>query len=148
MTNLCEWFCSTHIASQLGSDWWVKKVIIKFVWVQMTNFSDSSLSTQTLSLWNSGFWVILVTLSSRWLRTGHIALKRRQFDVDIMSIRRKENTDKLKRHFDVLFQCNFDGQKIDVVSTYFVGITSMREISTSFDLISVDGKSMLFRFIF
>ena len=36
-----------------------------------------------------------------------------------MSLGRKENMDNFPCYFDVLFRCNFDGQKIDLVSTYF-----------------------------
>ena len=43
----------------------------------------------------------------------------RGFDVDITSIRRRLNFDEFLRHFRVLFRCNFDGRKMDVVSTYF-----------------------------
>ena len=32
----------------------------------------------------------------------------------------KKNIDKSPRHFDVLFRCNIDGRKIDVVSMYIV----------------------------
>ena len=46
-------------------------------------------------------------------------LIRRGFDVDITSIRRRPNFDEFPRHFHVLFRCDFDGRKINVVSTYF-----------------------------
>ena len=120
MTNLCESVCSTRIANQLGSDSWVKELVIKFVWVQMTNFRGTFLSTHTLSLWNSDLWVILLDLQPRWLRNRHITSNRRRFDIDITSMHRKKNIDKFPPHFDVLSRCNFNGRKIDVVSPYFL----------------------------
>ena len=68
--SLCESFCSTHIASQLDSDLWVKELEIKFVWVQMTYFRESLLSTHTLSLWNSYLRVILVKMTTH--HTHHV----------------------------------------------------------------------------
>ena len=50
----------------------------------------------------------------------HITSNRRGFDVDITSIHRRPNFDKFPRYFCKLFQCNFDGRKIHVVSTYFL----------------------------
>ena len=50
---------------------------------------------------------------------GHTTSNPRRFDVDITSIRRRLNFDEFPRHFRVLFPCNFDGRKIQVVSTYF-----------------------------
>ena len=49
----------------------------------------------------------------------HTTSNPRRFDVDITSIRRRLNFDEFLRHFRVLFRCNFDGRKMDVVSTYF-----------------------------
>ena len=42
-----------------------------------------------------------------------------QFDIDIISICQRENIDKCLHHFDVIFHCDFIGQKISVVLTYF-----------------------------
>ena len=71
-----------------------------------------------LSLLNSDLWFILVNFYWRWLL--HAMPNRRGFDVDITSIYKKENINKFPHHFDVVFRCNFDGWKIDVVSTYFL----------------------------
>ena len=82
----------------------------------------------------------------------------------------KKHIDKLPHHFDILFWCNFDGRKIDVIwrtlfdvismcqkSTSFwhtlFNVTSMIKIATSFrcnffELISIDENSTLFRCIF
>ena len=92
----------------------------------------------------------LVKVTMQW--THHVELTS-IYDVDITSIGRKENIDKFLRHFDVLFQCSFDGRKIDVVSTYFVWRNfdeqNLDVVSISFsDMISMDEKSTLFRCIF
>ena len=42
------------------------------------------------------------------------------FDGDITSIRWRENIDKFPLNFDILFWCNFNGRKIDVILTYFI----------------------------
>ena len=121
----------------------------------MTNFNESYLSTHALNLWNSDFWVILVNFWSRWLRTGHTTSNRRRFNVHITSICWKENMDKLPRHFDVLFRCNFDGRKIDVVSTYSlrcnfderkIDVVSMYFVRRNFDERNIDVVSMFFFF--
>ena len=116
MTNLCESVCSTRIANQLGSDSWVKELVIKFVWVQMTNFSGTFLSTHTLSLWNSNLWVILLDLQPRWLRNGHTTSNRRRFNIDITSMHREKKK-----------SINFH-----LISTYFFDVFSMGEKSTLF----------------
>ena len=59
-----------------------------------------------------------------------------RFDVSITLIRRRENVDKFPHQFDILFQCNFDERKIDVVSTYFV--------QRNFDKRNMDVVSMYF----
>ena len=56
----------------------------------------------------------------------------RRFDVNIMSIHRKENIDKFPRHSDVLFRFNIDGQKPGVTSTYFLRQNFNGEKSTLF----------------
>ena len=45
---------------------------------------------------------------------------RLRFDASITSIGRRENINKFPCHFDVLFRCYFDWQKIHFVSTYLV----------------------------
>ena len=49
---------------------------------------------------------------------GHTTLN--WFDGDITSIRWRENIDKFPLNFEILFWCNFDGRKIDVILTYFI----------------------------
>ena len=82
--NLCESFCSTHIASQLDSDSRVKELVIKFVWVQMTNFSESFLSTYTLCLSSSDLWVL-----STFSQGDYAMDKPRRINIDSMSILRR-----------------------------------------------------------
>ena len=50
---------------------------------------------------------------------GHTMSNQHQFDIDIISICQRENIDKCPHHFDVIFHCDFIGQKISVVLTYF-----------------------------
>ena len=69
------------------------------------------------------------------------------------SIRRRPSFNKFLRHFHVLFQYNFDGQKTHVVSQTFVGIISLVEKSTLlprtfFDVISLVEKSSLLTLTF
>ena len=106
-----------------------------------------------MSLQNSGVWVILVNLESRWLRTEHTTTNRCQFDVGITSIRRREDMDNFSHHFDVLFQCNFDEQKFDVVLTYFllsnfderkIDVVSTCFVQGNFDEQNIDVVSMYF----
>ena len=61
------------------------------------------------------FWVNTGTYSPN----GHTTSNPRRFDMDITSIRRRQNFHEFPRHFRVLFRCDFDGRKIHVVSTYF-----------------------------
>ena len=49
----------------------------------------------------------------------HTTSNRRQFDINITSIRRRPKFDEFSRHFHVLFWCNFADWKIRLVSTYF-----------------------------
>ena len=51
---------------------------------------------------------------------GHTTSNPRRFDVNITSICRRQNFDEFPRHFRVLFRCDFAGQKILVVSAYFL----------------------------
>ena len=63
---------------------------------------------------------------------GHSTSNQRQFNANVTSICQKNNTDKFPCHFDILFQYNFGGWKIDMVSNYFI------------DAISINGKSVQF----
>ena len=68
-------------------------------------------------------------------------------------VRRRPSFNKFLRHFHVLFQYNFDGQKTHVVSQTFVGIISLVEKSTLlprtfFDVMSLVEKSTLLTLTF
>ena len=89
-----------------------------------------------------------------------------RFNVEITSICQRPKFDEFPRHFCILFRCNFDGHKINVVPTYFFrwnfagrkihvisrtffDVNSMVKNSTLFsriffDLISMTEKSTLF----
>ena len=104
------------------------------------------------------------------LPNGHATSNPCRIDIDITSIRQTPNFDKFPCHFSVLFQCNFDGRKIHVVSMHlfqsnfagrkieifphsFIGVFSHVEKSTLFphtffDLILMAEKSTLFPCIF
>ena len=58
------------------------------------------------------------------IHNARTTLNRRQFDVDITSICRKEKIDQCPHHFNVLFRRNFDERKIDVFFT-----KNVRELS-------------------
>lgn len=77
----------------------------------------------------------------------------RRIDVDSMPIRQKENIDKFPRHSDTLFQYNFDGQKIDVTSTYLlqcnfderkIDVVSIYFVRRNFDEQNISVVSMYF----
>ena len=51
---------------------------------------------------------------------GHTTSNRHLFDGDITLIRQRENIDEFPGHFDLLFRCNFDEQKTDVVGCFDV----------------------------
>ena len=148
VTNLCESFSCTHIASQLGSDWWVKELIIKFVWVQMTilvsNFSqitpwvcETQICESSQSTFNQGDYQTDTP---------------RRIDGDLMSILRRCIEKKISINFQVISTYFFDvismGEKSMVFRRTLLDVISMRETSTSFrwtifDLISMDEKSTL-----
>ena len=75
---------------------------------------------------------------------GHTTSTPHRFDVDITSIRQRPNFDEFLCHFRVLFQCNFDGRKIHVVSTYFLRGNfdgwNMHVVFTYFFLGNFDGQ--------
>lgn len=80
----------------------------------------------------------------------------RWINVDSMSILRRyveKNIDEFSRRFDVFFLCNFDGQKIHAVSTYFIrhniderkiDVVSMYFLQCNFDGKKIDVISMYF----
>ena len=118
----------------------------------MINFSESSLSTRTLSLWDSNLWVILVNFS----QSDYATDTPRQIDVDLMLILRQcmeKNIDNFPRHFDVFFRCNFGRRKIDVASTYFlrcnfderkIDVILMYFVRRDFDEQNIDVVSMYY----
>ena len=53
------------------------------------------------------------------LPNGHTTSNPCRIDIDITSIRQTPNFDKFPCYFSVLFQCNFDGRKIHVLSMHF-----------------------------
>ena len=60
-----------------------------------------------------------VTTRLKKPRTSFCEISQWPHHVESTSIRRRPNFDKFPRHLHVLFRCNFDGQKIHVVFTYF-----------------------------
>ena len=92
----------------------------------------------------------MIYIFSQILANGHTPLKQRRLDGNTTSIHWKENIGEFPRNFDILFRCNFDRQKIDVVSTFFFQRTFDGEKLTSFrrtffDVILMGGKSTSFR---
>ena len=63
---------------------------------------------------------IIARVNVKTLPNGHNMSSRRRVDVDITSIRQKENIDEFPRHFDAFFPCNINGRKTHIISTYFV----------------------------
>ena len=57
---------------------------------------------------------------------------RRRFDIDITSIRQKENINEFPRYFDVFSWYNFDGQKMTLFRRTLFDVISMSKRSTSF----------------
>ena len=126
------------------------------------------------SCWPSFFLNRLSRSSGIFLKKGiflqsipneHSTLNRRQFDVDITSIRQRPNFDNFLRLFRVFFwcnfadrkihavsayffPCNFDGQKIQVVATYFFRCNfngrKIHVVSTNFFRRNLDGKNKTF----
>ena len=52
---------------------------------------------------------------------------KRRVDVDITSMRRKENINAFPNSFEIFFLFKFDEKKILVVLTYFFDVISMSE---------------------
>ena len=95
----------------------------------------------TLSLW------CFVCMSDWRIPNEHSTSIQRRFDVDIItSIRRITNLEKFPLHFHVLFRCNFAGRIIHVVSTYFLGVTSLVEkpmlLPRTFSLCNFNGQKI------
>lgn len=68
------------------------------------------------------WWTALIYLSLSLLTyhpTDTTTSNKRQFDVVIMSIQQKQSVDTFPSHCKVLFQCNFEWWKTDVVLAYF-----------------------------
>ena len=82
---------------------------------------------------------------------GHTLSNQHQFDSNIISISQRENIDKCPYHFDVVFHCNFIGQKIGVDVTYFPRRNvqgqekSMSFLRTLFNVISMGKQLMSFQ---
>ena len=74
-------------------------------------------------------------------------------ETDFILIQQKENLNKFPCHFDVIFRCNVNGQKIEVVLAYSVWRNFDEQnidvvLIYFFDLILMDEKSMLLWCIF
>ena len=85
--------------------------------------------------------------TKRHTPNGDITSNPRRFDVGITSICWRPNFDEFRRHFHVLFRCNFIDWKIHVVSTFFFVLLNFTDrkihvVSAYFYWRNLDGRKI------